>query len=82
MPPPGLRGGGRSCWGVANNFSFSRVCLVLGLYRLRSFRWTLQGVPLPLAGGKLRGFGTLPEVLFSVAKTPQAHTAVTLWAGV
>ena len=73
-PSPGLRGGGRSWWGAANNFSFSSVCPVLGPYRLRPFRWPLQGVPHPLAGGRLRGFGTRPEVLFSVAEAPQAQS--------
>lgn len=36
--------------------------------------WAFQDSPSPLAGGRLRGFGTRPEVLFSAAEAPQAQS--------
>lgn len=38
--------------------------------------------PLCRGGGRLLGFGSWPEGLFSVAEAPQAQAAVTLRAGV
>ena len=36
--------------------------------------WAFQDSPSPLAGGRLRVFGTWPEVLFSAAEAPQAQS--------